>query len=70
MLTPIRQETVDAPATSERATIPEIPAKKSALLRTLVKYGMAISQVAEVYQVPIETIERMLRKPGSQYPRD
>jgi hypothetical protein len=61
--TPIRQETVNASATSEPATVAEIPAKMSARLRTLVKYGMTISQVAEVYQVPIETIERMLRKP-------
>ena len=61
--TPIRQETVNASATSEPATVPEIPAKKSARLRTLVKYGMTISQVAEVCQAPIETIERMLRKP-------
>jgi hypothetical protein len=61
---PIRQETVNASATSEPATVlVEIPAEKSARLRTLVKYGMTISQVAEVYQVPIETIERMLRKP-------
>ena len=60
--TPIRQERVSASATSEPATAPEIPAKKSARLRTLVKYGMTVSQVAEVYQVPIETIERMLRK--------
>ena len=60
---PIRQETVNASATSEPATVPEIPAKKSARLRTLVKYGMTVSQVAEVYQVPLETIERMLRKP-------
>jgi hypothetical protein len=59
---PIRQETVNASATSEPATALEILAKKSARLRTLVKYGMTISQVAEVYQVPIETIERMLRK--------
>jgi hypothetical protein len=60
--TPIRQETVEASATSEPATVPEIPAKKSARLRTLLKYGMTVSQVAEVYQVPIETIERMIRK--------
>src|SRR4051812_23328342 len=59
---PIRQETVNASATSEPATPPEIPANKSARLRTLVKYGMTVSQVAEVYQVPIETIERMIRK--------
>jgi hypothetical protein len=50
--------------TSEPATVfVEIPAEKSARLRTLVKYGMTISQVAEVYQVSIETIERMLLKP-------
>jgi hypothetical protein len=61
--TPIRQEAVKASATSELATVAEIPAKKSARLRTLLKYGMTLSQVAEVYQVPIETIERMLRKP-------
>ena len=60
---PICQETVNASATSEPATAAEIPAKKSARLRTMVKYGMTVSQVAEVYQVPIETIERMLRKP-------
>ena len=59
---PIRQETVNASAKSEPATVPEILAKKSARLRALVKYGMTASQVAEVYQVPIETIERMLRK--------
>jgi hypothetical protein len=59
---PIRQESVNVSATSEPATAPKIPANKSARLRTLVKYGMTISQVAEVYQVPIETIERMLRK--------
>jgi hypothetical protein len=59
---PIRQETVNASATPEPATVPEIPANKSVRLRTLVKYGMTVSQVAEVYQVPIETIERMLRK--------
>ena len=61
--TPIRQETVSASAILEAATVPEIPAKKSSHLRTLLKYGMTVSQVAEVYQVPIETIERMLRKP-------
>ena len=58
----ICQELVNASAASEPAAAPEIPANKSARLRTLVKYGMTISQVAEVYQVPIETIERMLRK--------
>jgi hypothetical protein len=60
--TPIRQETVDAPATSQPATAPDIPAKKLARLRTLMKYGMTTSQVADVYRVPVETIERILQK--------
>jgi hypothetical protein len=59
---PIRQETVEAPVTSEPETAPDIPAKKSARLRTLVKYGMTISQVADIYGVPVETIERILQK--------
>jgi DNA invertase Pin-like site-specific DNA recombinase len=41
---------------------PDIPAKKWARLRTLVKYGMTVSQVADVYRVPVETIERILQK--------
>ena len=59
---PIRQRTVDAPTTPEPATAPDIPAKKWARLRTLVKYGMTISRVAEVYRVPVETIVRILQK--------
>ena len=60
--TPIRQQTVDGPATSEPATAPEISAKTSARFRTLVKYGMTVSQLAEVYRVPVKTIERILQK--------
>jgi hypothetical protein len=59
---PIRHETVDAPATAERPAAPEIPVKKRARVRTLVKYGMSVSQVADLYRVPVETIERILRK--------
>ena len=56
---PIRQQTVDAPATPQPVTAPNIPAKERARLRTLLKYGMTISQVADVYRVPVETIERI-----------
>jgi transposase len=31
-------------------------------VRTLVKYGMTVSQAADLYGVPVETIERILRK--------
>jgi hypothetical protein len=60
---PIRQETVNAPATLEPVPAPEISAKKLARLRTLVKYGMTVSQVAEVYGVPVQKIEELLQRP-------
>jgi hypothetical protein len=58
---PIRQETVDAPVTPEQRHAPEIPVKKRARVRTLVKYGMSVSQVADLYRVPVETIELILQ---------
>jgi len=33
-----------------------------ARIRTWVKYGMTVSQVAQVYKVTVEEIERILRK--------
>jgi hypothetical protein len=59
---PIRQQTLDPPATSEPAMAPDIPAKKFAQLRSRVEYGMTVSQVADVYRVPVDTIERILQK--------
>ena len=59
---PIRHETVEAPATAERPAAPEIPVKKRSRVRILVKYGMSASQVADLYRVPVATIERILRK--------
>ena len=55
----IRRETADTPAVPEERTAPEAPAKKLARLRTLLKYGMTVSQVADLYRVPVETIERI-----------
>ena len=62
VLPPARQETVDVPRASEEPTAPEIPAKKLARLRTLVRYGMTVSQVAGLYRVSVEMIERILQK--------
>ena len=61
---PIRHETVNPPATSEPEPEPpsDIPAKKAARLRTLVKYGMTVSQAAAMYGVSVETIARILQK--------
>lgn len=58
---PIRQQTVDAPVAPEQRHAPEIPIKKRARVRTLVKYGMSVSQVADLYRVPVETIELILQ---------
>src|ERR1700759_1740861 len=59
---PIRQEVANMSVSPESPTTPEIPIKKPAHLRTLVKYGMSISQIADLYGVPVETIRAMLRK--------
>jgi hypothetical protein len=59
---PIRQKTADAPVGPEQPAAPEIPVNKRSRVRTLVKYGMSVSQVADLYRVPAATIERILRK--------
>jgi hypothetical protein len=41
---------------------PEIPVSQFARIRTWVKYGMTVSQVAQIYGVTVEEIERILRK--------
>ena len=59
---PLRQEVADMSMSPKSSTTPEIPIKKAVHLRTLVKYGMSISQVAGLYGVPVKTIRAMLRK--------
>jgi hypothetical protein len=59
---PIRQKTADAPVSPEQPSAPEIPVKQRARVRTLVKYGMSVAQLADLYRVPVATIERILRK--------
>jgi hypothetical protein len=59
---PIRHEIVDIPAASAPPAAPKISPRKSPHIRTLVKYGMTVAQVAELYGVPVETVERLLRK--------
>jgi len=57
---PIRRETIDVTAAPKQPAAPNIVAKKSARIRTLVKYGMTAAQVAEAYGVPVETIAQIL----------
>jgi hypothetical protein len=56
---PLRQETVEGPVCLKKT---EIPGSQFDRIRTWVKYGMTVPQVAQVYGVAVEKIERILRK--------
>ena len=58
---PIRQEAVDAPI-PQPATAPDTSAEKLTRLLTWMGYRMAISHIAEIYRLLVETIEQILRK--------
>ena len=59
---PVGHEEVEASGGSEQQTTPEIPGSQFARIRALVKCGMTVSQVAEVYRVAVGEIARILRK--------
>jgi hypothetical protein len=59
---PVRHEQLETPASREPQTPRQISRSQFARIRTLVKYGMTASQVAEVYGVPIADIARILRQ--------
>jgi hypothetical protein len=52
---------IDTSPPSARSTI---PASQVARIRVWVKYGMTVSQVAEVFGVPAGEVERVLRRAG------
>jgi hypothetical protein len=57
-------EAVSSPRKLAPPSNPEkIPAAHFARIRTWLKYGMNISQVAQLYGVPIREIESILKKP-------
>ena len=58
---PVRNEEVAAPVDPEPRTTRQIPRSHHARIRTWVKYGMMIPQVAEVYGVAVGVVERILR---------
>jgi hypothetical protein len=58
----MRREIVETSASLNQRTLPTIPASQFARIRTLVKYGMTIPQVAQVCGVAVEEIERILRE--------
>jgi hypothetical protein len=59
---PIRAAAVETPVTRKPPAMPEIPASQYARIRTWVKYGMTAADVAQVYGVAVEEIERILGK--------
>jgi hypothetical protein len=58
---PIRQEAVDA-AIPQPATAPDTSAEKLTRLLTWMVYRMAVSHIAEICRVLVETIDQILRK--------
>jgi hypothetical protein len=59
---PVRHEEGEAPVSSEQPMTPEIPSSQCARIRAWVKYGMTAAQVAGVYGVAVDAIERILRQ--------
>ncbi len=59
---PVRHEERETPAAPEPRTTREIARSQFARILTLVKYGMTVAQVAEVYGATVSEIERILRK--------
>lgn len=58
---PVRVEEVKAPVSPQQQTPRAIPRSQFARIRTLVKYGMTVAQVAEVYGFAAGDVERILR---------
>jgi hypothetical protein len=58
----VRREDAEIPVTPEPQATREITRSQFARIRTLVKYGMTVAQVAGVYGAPVDKIERILRK--------
>lgn len=59
---PVRHEERETPAAPEPQTMRKIPRSQFVRIRTLVKYGMTVAQVAKVYGVDAGEIARILRQ--------
>jgi hypothetical protein len=57
---PVRHEEVKAPVSPEPQPTGAIPRSQFARIRALVKYGMTVAQVAEVYGIAVGAVERIL----------
>jgi hypothetical protein len=58
---PVRREAV-APPVAPPPAPREVAESQAARIRTWVKYGMSVAEVAEVFGVPVDEIERVLRQ--------
>jgi hypothetical protein len=58
---PVGHEERETPAAPEPQTMRKIPRSQFVRIRTLVKYGMTLAQVAKVYGVDAGEIARILR---------
>ncbi|MGA8755371.1 MAG: hypothetical protein WB611_03440 [Stellaceae bacterium] len=59
---PVRYKERETPAAPERQTMRAIPGSEFGRIRTLVKYGMTVTEVATVYGVAADGIARILRR--------
>jgi hypothetical protein len=58
----VRPERCESPVESEQPITPAIPSSQFAPIRAWVKYGMTAAQVAGIYGVAVDVIERILTK--------
>jgi hypothetical protein len=58
---PARHREPETPVVPEPSPTRSVPASQVARIRTWVKYGMTVAQVARVYGVAVGEIERILR---------
>ncbi len=58
----VRRDDIETPVIPEPQATRAIARPQFARIRTLVKYGMTVAQVAEVYGVAVSEIEHILRK--------
>jgi hypothetical protein len=60
--TPARPEEGKSLVESEQRITPAIPRSQFGRIRAWVKYGMTVAQVAGIYGVAVDVIERILRQ--------
>ena len=59
---PVRPEEGKSPVESEQPITPAIPSSQFGRIRAWAKYGMTVAQVAGIYGVAVDVIERILRQ--------